>query len=71
MELTHNANVAIDSRYSLVRTGLQEFAGDNLLDCEDNTVLAPDAYGRSTVLDSLHSIFNLSGIVSFTSFFCR
>ena len=57
---THNANMAIHRCYSLVRTRLQKLAGDDLLDGQDHTILASDADGRSSVLDCLDRILDLS-----------
>jgi hypothetical protein len=51
--------MAVHSGYPLVCAWLQKLAGDNLLDSQDNAVLAPNTYGGSAILDSFDSIFDL------------
>lgn len=55
----YNSDMTIHRRDSLIRTGLQELASDDLFHCQHNTVLAPDADSCASVLDSLDGIFNL------------
>jgi hypothetical protein len=57
--------MAVHSGYPLVCAWLQKLAGDNLLDSQDNAVLAPNTYGGSAVLDSFDSIFDLRLSVSY------
>ena len=49
----------VNSRYALIRVGLQQLACDELLHGEDDAILAADTDGRAAVLDGLHSIFDL------------
>lgn len=59
MDRAYNSDMTIHRRDSLIRTGLQELASDDLFHCQHNTVLAPDADSCASVLDSLDGIFNL------------
>jgi hypothetical protein len=55
----HNAHVAVDGRYPLVCSGLEQLAGDELLQRQYNTILAPDSDCCASVLDCLDCVFNL------------
>lgn len=55
----HNANMAIHCRNSLIGSGLQELAGDDLLDSQHDAILASNADRRASVLDSLDGVLHL------------
>jgi len=57
---SHNADMAIHRCYSLVCTGLQKLAGDDLLHGQDHAILASDADSRSSILDCFDCILDLS-----------
>lgn len=59
MGCSHNADVAINSRDSLIRPGLEELAADDFLHGQDDTVLASNADSCAAVLDCLHGILDL------------
>lgn len=56
---TYHAHVAVDRGDALVRTRFQQLRGNDLLDGEDNAVLAPDADGCAAILDCLDCVFDL------------
>lgn len=58
-EATHDAHVAVDGCYPLVGALLEELAADDLLESEDNTVLAANADCRASILYRLLGIFDL------------
>lgn len=60
----HNADMAIDRRDFLIGTWLQKLAGDDFLHCQHHTILTPDADSCSSILDCLHSVLYLWGLVS-------
>lgn len=51
--------MSINSRNVLVCSGLQQLAGDELLDCEHDSVLASDSDSGIAVLDGLHGVLDL------------
>jgi hypothetical protein len=51
--------MTIDRRDSLVGARLEELARDYLFHCQDHAVLASNTDSCSSILDSLHSVFNL------------
>lgn len=51
--------MAIYGSNSLVGAGLQELGRDHLFDGEDDAVLAADADGGATILNSLDSVLDL------------
>ena len=55
----YHANVPVHGRYSIVRAGLEEFAAEELLDCEDDTIFASDAHCRASILYRLYGILDL------------
>ncbi len=55
----YHANVPVHGRYSIVRAGLEEFATEELLDCENDTVFAPDAHCRASIFYRLDGILDL------------
>lgn len=61
-ESTYNTDVAIDSGYPLVCILLQQLRGDELLQCQDDTIATSDTDASATVFDSLHGIFDLDWV---------
>lgn len=57
--MTYSTEVTINRGDTLVCTGLPELGSDDLLDGQDDAVLAANPYGGSAVLDSLDGIFDL------------
>lgn len=57
--MTYDADIAIYRRYPLVCIFLQQFARHQLLQCENDTVFAPDADGGAAVFHRLYGIFDL------------
>jgi hypothetical protein len=57
--ISHNADVAINSRDSLIRPGLEELAGDDFLHGQNDAVLASDTDSCAAVLDCLYGILDL------------
>lgn len=55
----YNAHVPVDGCYPLVRAGLEQLAGDELLKCQHHAVLAPYADCCAAVLDCLDCVFDL------------
>lgn len=55
----HDAHVAVNGRYALVGTRLDQLAADELLESEHNTILAPDAQSCAAVLYRLDCILDL------------
>ena len=51
--------MSVNSCDALVCSRLQQLAGNELLNCENNSVLAPDADGSVAVLDCLHGVLDL------------
>lgn len=51
--------MSVDSCNALVCSWLQQLAGDELLNCEHDSVLASNSNGGVTVLDCLHGILDL------------
>lgn len=64
MGCSHNADVAINSRDSLIRPGFEELAGDDFLHGQDDTVLASNADSCAAVLDCLYGVLDLSRMES-------
>lgn len=59
MGCSHNPNVAINSRNSLIRPGLEELAADDFLHGQDDTVLASNADSCAAVLDRFYGVLDL------------
>jgi hypothetical protein len=57
----YDAHVPVDSCYSLVCSGLEQLAGDELLQRQYNAILAPDSDCCASVLDCLDCVFDLGG----------
>lgn len=57
--MSHDAHVAVHGRYPLIGPRLEQLACDELLQCEHDSVLAPYADRRATVLDRLDCILDL------------
>lgn len=45
--------------YPLVASGLEQFGTDDLLTCQHDTMLGSDTDTGTTILNRLHSIFDL------------
>lgn len=58
-ERTYHTSVGVNGSDALVGTGFQKLGGDDLFDGEDDAILAPDADGGTTVLDSLDGVLDL------------
>jgi hypothetical protein len=58
-DISHNADVAINGRNSLIRPGLEEFAADDFLHGQDDAVLASNADSCAAVLDCLYGVLDL------------
>jgi hypothetical protein len=56
---TYNAHIPVDRCYPLIRTGLEELAGDELLEGQYYAILAPYANRCAAVLDRLHCVLDL------------
>lgn len=56
---TYHAKVPIYRRYSLVGSGLQKLACDDLLNSQHDSIFTPDADRGSTILDGFSCIFDL------------
>jgi hypothetical protein len=56
---TYHTNVPIHCCNPFVCIGFEEFRGDDLLDCQDHAVFAPDAYCCPSILDGLDCILDL------------
>jgi hypothetical protein len=56
---TYSSHVSIDGGDTFVGFWLQQLGCDELLDGENDAVLAADADGGTAILDSLHGIFDL------------
>jgi hypothetical protein len=59
LESTYHSNMSIHCCNSLVCSGLQKLAGNELLQCEHNTILAPDPNSSAAILYRLACIFDL------------
>ena len=51
--------MSVNGRDALVRSGLKQFAGDDLLDCQHDAIFTPDPNRRTAILYGLNSIFDL------------
>lgn len=56
---TYHAKVPIYRRYSLVGSGLQQLACDDLLNSQHDSIFTPDADRGSTILYGFSCIFDL------------
>lgn len=59
LDPTHNTHMSVNSGNALVGVLLHELACDELLHCQNNTILASNADRSAAVLDSLGGIFDL------------
>jgi hypothetical protein len=57
--ISHNADVAINSRDSLIGPGREELASDDFLHGQNDTILASDTDSCAAVLDCLYGILDL------------
>lgn len=57
----YNAHIPVDGGYPLVGARLEQLAGDEFLESQHHTVLAPYADRCAAVLDCLDCIFDLAG----------
>lgn len=53
------AHMPINGCNAFVRSGLQQFATDDLLDCQDDTIFTSDPNRGSAILYCLDCIFDL------------
>lgn len=58
-ETTYNAQVPVNCCDTLVCASLQQFGCDDLLDRQNDAVLAPNADRCAAILNCLHGIFDL------------
>jgi hypothetical protein len=56
---TYCAHVSINCCNTLIGSGLQQLACDDLLNRKNNAIFAPDSNRSSTVFDCLNCIFDL------------
>jgi hypothetical protein len=55
----YNAHIPVHRCYPLVRAGLEELAGDELLESQHYAIFAPYADRCTAVLDRLHGVLDL------------
>lgn len=59
MQATHNTDISVNRGDALVGVLLHEFAGDELLHCQNNAILASNADRCAAVLDGFGGVFDL------------
>ena len=57
--VAYYAHIPVDRGYPLVRAGLEQFAGDELLESQDHAVFALDANCCAAIFYCLHCVFDL------------
>lgn len=60
----YDAHVSVDRGDAFIGVGFEEFAGDELLYCEDDPVFASDAYGCAACFNCFDCVFHLRGVSS-------
>jgi hypothetical protein len=65
---THSTDILIDGRYALVRAGLEQLAGHELLERQYNAVFAAYAYRCAAILYRLDCVFDLENPSAFIRF---
>lgn len=56
---TYDSQMLVHRGNSLVGTGLQQLGCDDLLDCQNNTVLGADTDGGAAILHCLYCVLDL------------
>lgn len=56
---TYNTKMFVNGCDSLVCAWFQQLGWDDLLDCQNNAIFAPNADGCATILDCLDGVFDL------------